>query len=168
MPLLPHAATSTWLTTSLTCRVSTGGVSALFSCCGPAAATPLPRRRSWRVPHAAAPLQPPLLPLPVPSRCPAAYPRTDARPAVVPFNSELDASASGYMGSMSRNLRTWLALQAGPASALCRCAATPGCDVVHAEHVHKRSRVAIALCAELHQLSVAQRQLEPRRRQCQR
>lgn len=43
----------------------------------------------------------------------AAYPTTGV-PAVVPFNSEYDERPTGYFGSMSRYLRTWLAVQVSP------------------------------------------------------
>lgn len=47
----------------------------------------------------------------------AAYPSTGV-PAVVPFNSEYDERPSGYFGSMSRYLRTWLAVQVSMRSSL--------------------------------------------------
>lgn len=45
---------------------------------------------------------------------PAAYPTTGV-PAVVPFNSAYDERPTGHFGSMSRYLRTWLAVQVGTA-----------------------------------------------------
>lgn len=44
----------------------------------------------------------------------AAYPSTGV-PAVVPFNSAYDDRSTGYFGSMSRYMRTWLAVQVGRA-----------------------------------------------------
>lgn len=48
-------------------------------------------------------------PSPPPPCCAAAKP--DVKPWLIPFNSADDTAETGYIGSLSRNMRTWLQLQ---------------------------------------------------------
>lgn len=117
---------------------------------------------------------PPLLPLPclhvvsapdTPAHS-AAYPQSNSLPAVVPFNSALDARATGYLGSMSRYLRTWLALQAGPALPRHRVSASGRC--VAAAPLTTACPAPLPRRAELLRLPLAQRRRHVEPRHCQR